>query len=420
MQRTSKTVVIIGGGVIGASAACYLKEKSLDVVLLEKGEIGHACSFGNAGYVCPSHFVPLASPGLITQGLKWLVDPVSPFYIKPRVNLDLLAWLLLFRSHSTEKHVRDSMTTLRDLALASLDLYRDLATAKGLRFGLQERGLTMLFDSDKGKGVAAKEIDLAAGLGLEVRLLDQAGLAAMDPAIDFRCRGGIYWPGDSHIDPASFMREIARHVASLGVSVKTSMEVRAFRTERGRITGVETNHGLVEGDEFVLAGGSWSPILARQLGIRLLLQPGKGYSVTVEQPAVKPRLPYILNEARVAITPFEKSLRFGGTMELAGLDLSVTRRRVDAILRAVPRYLGNVDTNGVSREGAWSGLRPVSPDGLPYVGRFRKFPNLIAATGHAMLGVTLATGTGKLVSEIVAGDRPFMPIERMAPDRFSS
>lgn len=411
---------MIGGGVIGASAACYLKEKGLEVVLLERGEIGQGCSFGNAGYVCPSHFVPLAAPGLITQGLKWMLDPVSPFYIKPRLNLDLLRWLLIFRSKSTEKHVRDSMTTLRDLAHASLALYRELATRDGLRFGLTERGLTMLFDSDKGKGVASHEIELAATLGLEVQLLDQAGLRAMDPAIDFRCRGGIYWPGDSHIDPAMFMREIARHLTAQKVTVMTSTDVPSFRTAGGRITAVETHHGPVEGDAFVLAGGSWSALLARQLGIRLLLQGGKGYSVTVEEPAVKPRLPYILNEARVAITPFEKSLRFGGTMELAGLDLSVTRRRVNAILRAVPRYLGNIDTEGVSRDGAWSGLRPVSPDGLPYIGRFRKFPNLIAATGHAMLGVTLATGTGKLVAQIVAGETPFMPIERMSPDRFDT
>lgn len=277
----------------------------------------------------------------------------------------------------------------------------------------------MLFNSEKGRRGNLEEVELANEIRVEARLLDKAGLASLDPSIDFRCLGGVHWPGDAHIDPTAFMDGMGEHLKKIGVTIHTGTEVQGFSTENGRIRAVETTSGSVPGDEFVLAGGAWSSTIVKPLGIRLPLQAGKGYSVTVQHPSIKPSLPMILSEARVAITPFAENLRFGGTMELAGLDLSVTERRVDAILKAVPRYLGNVDTAGISRQGAWSGLRPVSPDGLPYIGRFKAYPNLLAATGHAMLGVTLGTGTGKLVAEIISAKTPSLPLGQLNPDRFS-
>jgi D-amino-acid dehydrogenase len=412
-------VVIIGGGVIGACAAYYLRNEGADVTLLDKGEIGLACSHRNAGYIAPSHFVPLAHPGVITQGLKWMLDPVSPFYIKPRLDPDLLSWVWKFRAHSNERHVRASMIILRDLADLSLKLFEEISRRDGFQFGLEKRGIVMLFNSEKGRRGNLEEVELANEIRVEARLLDKAGLASLDPSIDFRCLGGVHWPGDAHIDPTAFMDGMGEHLKKIGVTIHTGTEVQGFSTENGRIRAVETTSGSVPGDEFVLAGGAWSSTIVKPLGIRLPLQAGKGYSVTVQHPSIKPSLPMILSEARVAITPFAENLRFGGTMELAGLDLSVTERRVDAILKAVPRYLGNVDTAGISRQGAWSGLRPVSPDGLPYIGRFKAYPNLLAATGHAMLGVTLGTGTGKLVAEIISAKTPSLPLGQLNPDRFS-
>lgn len=417
--RSVPRVVIIGGGIIGVSAAYYARKIGAEVTLLDMGEIGRACSHGNAGYVAPSHFVPLAHPGVITQGLKWMLDPDSPFYIRPRFDPDLFAWIRIFRRMSTDAHVRASMHILRDLAQATLGLFEEIAQSENLAFELQQKGLLMLYNSEKGRRSNLKEVDLAGELNVKTAVLDRSGLGTLDPGMEFRCLGGVYWPGDAHIAPASFMEVMGNQLETMGVTVRSSTPVLGFSLSGKEVRGVEIPGGVVEGDEFVLAGGSWSSSLVKRLGIRLPLQPGKGYSVTVEKPTITPILPMILSEARVAITPFADSLRFGGTMELAGLDLSVTRSRVNAILRAVPRYLANVDTSGVRREGAWSGLRPVSPDGLPYIGRFREIPNLIAATGHAMLGVTLATGTGKLVAQIIARDRPFLPLAQFQPDRFS-
>ena len=169
----------------------------------------------------------------------------------------------------------------------------------------------------------------------------------------------------------------------------------------------------------MLASGAWSPGLLRGLRVRILQQPGKGYSVAIENPPRMPAIPAVLREAKVAVTPMDNFLRFAGTLELAGLDTSITQRRVDAILKAVPQYMDDVDATRVDRQTTWSGLRPCTPDGLPYVGRFRRHPNLVAATGHAMIGMTMATATGKLVSQIVQGREPEIDIRALDPDRFA-
>lgn len=414
-----KKVVIIGGGVVGVCTAYYLWKRGADVTLLEKHDIGSGSSSENAGLVTPSHFVPLASPGVISQGLKWLLDPVSPFYIKPRLDFDLLSWLLKFRAAANEQQMRRAMPLLRDLSVASLKLYEEITGTERLEYGFERRGLVMLFNSDAGKRVNAHEAELAHEIGVDARLLNRRELEHLEPGATFVATGGVYFPGDAHLSPSAFMSTMSSFLRSRGVLIQTGTDVLGLKSNNTQIENIRTTHGVLEADEYVLAAGSWSPGLLHDIGIRLPLQPGKGYSVTIPNPTLRLKIPSILTEARVAVTPMGNQLRLAGTMELAGLDQSVNMRRVEAIISAVPRYYGGFDPSTVDRSNPWKGLRPCSPDGLPYIGRFRAYTNLTAATGHAMVGMSLGPITGKLVAELVCGQPTSIDISALSPDRYS-
>jgi D-amino-acid dehydrogenase len=419
MTTTSrKRVIIVGGGVIGLCAAHYLRGDGAAVTVLEKGEVGSGSSSQNAGLVPPSHFIPLASPGVISQGLKWMLDPDSPFYIKPRLDPDLIRWIWKFRAASTDRQMRIAMPLLLQLARLSFSLYQDLAKLKDCEFGFQKRGLLMVFNSERGRHHCMEEAHYAHALDLEARVLDPRELAILEPDIRIQARGAVYYPGDAHLSPGRFVEALTHTLLSQGVVVKPSTQVLGFTTSSGRVSGVRTTSGTLEADDIVIAGGAWSPGLMRTVGIRLLLQAGKGYSITLRNPARKPSIPLILTEARVAVTPMAEGLRFAGTMELAGVNLSVNKRRVEAIAKAVPRYLPDFKAANIDTTNPWSGLRPCTPDGLPYIGRFSSCENLIAATGHAMIGISLAPVTGKLVSDIVAERTPSVDLTLMHPDRF--
>jgi D-amino-acid dehydrogenase len=414
-----KRVVIIGGGVVGLCAAYYLWKRGADVTLLEKYDIGSGSSLQNAGLVTPSHFIPLASPGVISQGLRWLLDPVSPFYIKPRLDFDLFSWLLKFRAAANEQQMRRAMPLLRDLSVASLKLYEEITVVERLEFGFERRGLVMLFNSDAGKHVNVHEAELAHEIGVDARLLNRHELELLEPGVAFAATGGVYYPGDAHLSPAMFMSAMTSFLLSRGVLIQTDTEVLGLESNNTHIENIWTTQGVLEADEYVLAAGSWSPGLLHDIGIRLPLQPGKGYSITIPNPTLRLKIPSILTEARVAITPMGNMLRLAGTMELTGLDQTVNMRRVEAIIRSVPRYYGNFDPSTVDRSNPWKGLRPCTPDGLPYIGRFRAYSNLTAATGHAMVGMSLGPITGKLVAELVCGQPTTIDISALTPDRYS-
>ncbi|HEY6951542.1 MAG TPA: FAD-dependent oxidoreductase [Bacteroidota bacterium] len=420
MTTDKPNVVIIGGGAIGLCSAYYLAHHGASVVVLDKGEMGHGSSLHNAGYVSPSHFIPLAAPGVFTQGLKWMLNPTSPLYIKPRLNADFLAWTWKFARSCDKRIAMRAAPVLLELLLDSSELSKELARDDGMQFELTNRGITMLCLSQKGKEALSHEHEFALKMGLESRLLDQAGLQELDPKIEFRAAGGWHIPIDSHLVPATYCKNLADYLERRGVVMRRFGEITGFETSGKRITGVRTANEMIGADEFVLAGGAWSPGLIRSIGIRMYLEAGKGYSATFRNPKVKPTRPYILSERRVAVTPFSDSLRFAGTMEIAGISLNINKPRVEAILNAVPLYFGNIERPASAEAELWAGLRPVTPDGMPYVGRFRQYPNLIAATGHAMLGISLSAVTGKLISEIVAGRSPSHDLTLLNPNRFDN
>jgi len=416
----SKTdVIVIGSGAIGISTAYYLWKNGLNVTVIEKDEICSGASKANAGLIVPSQFIPLAAPGVIVQGLKWMFNSKSPFYIKPRFSLDLLSWVWRFRGACKKKHMQKAMPILRDLGLASLALFEELSDIGGVDFGLEKNGMFILHKSEKGAEEHQEYKRLADEIKFDARLLDNKQINEMDSNIRTSAKGGIYFPQDAHLDPYLFVSNLSKYLEQKGLKIHTSTEVLGLEKSNGKITRLKTSKGDFSADEVVLAAGSWSPAIERDLRPKLPVQAAKGYSFDVKQPDNMLRIPFICEEAHVAVTPIGNFIRYSGTFELSRLDLSINRRRVTGMLDSITDFLPGFKPEAVDRTKIWAGLRPCTPDGLPFVGRFKAFKNVIAAVGHCMLGITLAPITGKLVSEIVLNKTPSIPLTLLDVERYS-
>ncbi len=416
----AKHVIIAGGGVIGLCSAFYAAQEGHRVTILERGAPDHdCCSLGNAGMIVPSHVVPLAAPGAVSYALKSVWKPESPFYLQPRLDLDLFAWGIRFWRSTSPAHVARSAPLLRDLHLASRACYEELAETQGNDFSLVRRGLLMLCRTRHALAEESRSASLARELGLPAEVLDAEQTAALDPDVSMKVAGSIYFPKDCHLSPHRFISGMTRRLESAGVSFSWETEVTGWIANGRRVSAVKTSRGELAADEYVLACGAWSQSVGRDLHLRILMQAGKGYSLTLPRPRRIPKLCSILCEARVAVTPMDSSLRFGGTMEIAGLDEGVNPRRVQGIVKAVPEYLPDFTPGDFEGVRPWCGLRPCSADGLPFVGRTARFSNLVVATGHAMMGMSLGPITGRLVAQILSGERPSIDIGALNPDRFA-
>ncbi len=412
-----KRVAIVGGGVIGLSAALECARRGHHVTLIERAPTRRGASLGNAGMIVPSHFVPLAAPGMIALGLKWMWNPESPFYIQPRLNWDLLTWAARFWQASTRERVERAAPLLRDLHLASREAYARFAEEED--FGLVKRGLLMLCKTAHALEEEARTAEKARELGVPAEVLDARGAAALDPDVTMDIAGAVYFEKDCHCDPARYVAALEQRLRGMKAELVYDVEVTGWRRDGARLAALRTTRGEIEADEFILAGGAWSPALVADLGLRLPMQAGKGYSVTLPQPIEHPRLCSIFTEARVAVTPMGAALRFGGTMEITGMNEQINPRRVAGILGAVPNYFPRFRVEHFEGLKPWCGLRPCSPDGLPYLGRTRAAANLTVATGHAMMGLSLAPITGQLAGQIVDGEQPRFDLNLLAVDRFA-
>jgi D-amino-acid dehydrogenase len=420
-MSTADRVVIVGGGVIGLACAHYLLERGRSVTVLERGGPDRdCCSLGNAGFISPSHILPLASPGVVGQALRWMGNPESPIYVRPRLDAGFLAWGLRFwRAAEDAQRAHRAGPLLRDLNLQSRALYQELADATGNEFGLTREGLLMLFRSREALDREARHAAYARELGMPVDLLDAKQVAAREPGLTLDVEGGVHYPLDAHVTPQRFVAMLARTVAERGGTIAWGAEARGWRREGRRLRAVMTAGGEIEGEEFVLAAGAWTGSTARALGLRLPLQPGKGYSLTLESPRERPRGALLLEEARVAVTPMGTTLRVGGTMELGGFDPRILPPRVRGIVRSLIRYLPAFRAEDFAVVRPWYGYRPLSPDGLPYIGRTEACDNLSIATGHAMMGLSMGPITGKLVAEVLCGDRPSVDLTLLRADRYA-
>jgi D-amino-acid dehydrogenase len=412
MERAD--VIVIGGGIIGVCVAYFLAERGINAILLERNEICSGSSYGNAGLVVPSHSVPLSTPGVVEKGLKWLLNPESPLYIRFRLDFELMSWLWRFWRFCTEEHVRRSLPILVAMQQESLRLFEQFA-AGGLKFSFWRKGTMTVFNTQKAFDEGVREADLLKGHGIKFQVLFGEKVREKEPLLKESVVGGIYFPDDAHLDPAQFVFALAKEVEQKGVKVLTQTEVIELRARGNTVESVVTTKGQFKADTIVLAAGAWSSNLVLNLGIKIPIQPAKGYSTTFYEPNLCPSIPLMLSEVRVAVTPLNGRLRFGGTLELAGLDLSINQRRVEAIRRGATQYLPQIEAK---REEVWRGLRPCTPDGLPIIGRSRNFSNLVIASGHGTLGVSTSPITGKLVAQLVCGEPLDFDIQPLSPDRF--
>lgn len=415
-MASEQDVVIIGGGVIGVCSAYYLAQKGAQVTLIEKGEIASGCSYGNGGLIVPSHSVPLASPGALGNGLRWLFDSESPFYIKPRLDVDLVRWLIRFALASQHSRMLRSVPIMRDLLFASRAIYEELAEQAGFDFGFEGNGSLLVYLSKEKLQHEMEEVQLLERFDIPLKALNQAEVHDLEPALLPQVIGGIYYPRDGHINPHRFVTGLAEKAQRLGAQIWTKTELTGFEMSQEKISKIHTKRGDISPNQVILATGSWSPEIARDLKIRIPIQAAKGYSLTIENPSVAPKIPLSFGEALVVVNPLGDSLRLAGTLELAGMDFSINSRRVDAMRRASSGYIPGLNEAKVIE--IWRGLRPCTPDGLPIISRSQDFENLIVAAGHAMLGMSLGPITGKLVSQLINGEKTDVDVFPIRIERF--
>jgi D-amino-acid dehydrogenase len=412
--------MVVGGGVIGLSCAYFLARSGCEVTVLE-GRVMESpnCSTGNAGMVVPSHFIPLATPGVIGQGLRWMLKPESPFSIRPSAKLALWRWAWQFYRACSPSRVKAAKPILRDLSLASRTLFERLAEEEGLEFQLVQRGLLALCKKEETLRHESTVVDQGRVLGIDAEVLDSKAVNVLDPGVTMDVAGAVYFHQDCHLNPAAFRLELIRRLEEMGGKVHWESKVTGVEHAQGRVHSVSTADGNAwHADGFVMAGGVWTTTLGEQLGVSLPMQGGKGYSMTLTSPRQLPEICSLLMEARVAVTPMGGKLRIGGTMEIGGKEGVINEAKVRGITKSVPNYFPEFQASDFEGQETWTGLRPCTPDGLPYLGRCPGLANTFIAAGHAMLGLSLSPISGWLICQMVNGETPDVDVSLLDPGRY--
>ncbi len=410
------TTVVIGGGVIGLTLAHELRQRGDEVILIDRKYPGAGSSAGNAGWVVPSIASPVPAPGLPATALKWMADPESPLYIKPRFDPGFIRWLWdFFRACRVEEYRtgRAALVSLAGDALKDFDRLR----SEGVEFEMTQAGLLIIGFGEDGLDHYYEETDDLAEIGYQpAQRLSGPETRELEPALSGDVAGSVFVTDDRHVRPESLVAGLVAALRRDGVELRDGTAVTGFRRSGRDIVAVTTETGEIEADRFVLAAGAWSGALARSAGFSLPIEAGKGYSITVDDPNLRLQHPLDLIEARAAVTPFDGALRFAGTMEISGINMRYIKRRADAIWRNAQGYLREPVTG--SRMRAWVGMRPMTPDGLPVIGRLPGSDNLYVATGHQMLGVTLAPTTARALAEIIVSGSSSVSLTPFDPLRF--
>ena len=403
MTSQGKRAVVIGGGVIGAASAYFLARDGWSVTIVDQGEFGRGCSHGNCGYICPSHVLPLAAPGAVSGALKALLSPNSPFTIRPRFDPALWSWLLRFARRCNTADMLAAGTSIQALLNSSRSLYAEILERERIECEWETRGLLFVFQTAKAME-HYQETDhlLSDRFQMPAKRIDSATLAAMEPALKPGLAGAWHYEGDAHVRADRLMSAWKAVLERMGVNIRSRCKFSKFQHSSSQARAAVTDSGEHPADLFVMATGAWTPLLNQDLGCKIPIQPGKGYSITMPRPARCPKYPLILEEHRVAITPMQTGYRIGSTMEFAGYDSTLNRRRLDMLRDSARLYLHEPTCEPVQEE--WFGWRPMTPDSVPVIDWSPALGNVLVAAGHNMLGLSMAPATGKLVAEM-AGRR---------------
>jgi D-amino-acid dehydrogenase len=418
MSDSDAEVLILGGGVIGLACAHYLLSEGRSVRIIEQGRVGGAASHGNCGTLTPSHAPPLAAPGMVGQALRWMLSPSAPLYIKPRWDPALMRWLLATARRCNPQDWRTSGLAKGALLNLSRALTEDLVYGQDLDCGFESTGFHYVFRTARALEKQQRDLALLAEMGIRASVLDAAALAADEPALRPGMAGAIHFPGDAQLRPDRFTAELARVVREAGGVIEEGVSVTGFESGRRGIEAVQTNEGRRTGDKVLMALGAWSPRFARNLGLDIPIQPGKGYSITYDLPARVPRRPLVLKERSVCVTAWDDGFRLGSTMEFSGYDDHLNRTRLAALERGAAEYL--LEPAGPAKREEWCGWRPMMVDDLPLLGRSPRHSNLWLATGHGMMGMGMSAGTGRVVADLMLGRAPPIDPAPYAPSRFAA
>ena len=410
-------VVIVGSGIIGIACAYYLTNAGLQVTVIDKGSIAGECSRSNCGYICPSHVPPLTEPGAISMAIKSLFNRKSPFRVKPSFNPSLWYWMSQFARRCTHEQVLSAGKHLQVILDASMEEYQKLVSHQSLDCEWKEDGLLYVFLSERAMEAFAETDDLLTEhFGVSAQRLMGNELTNFDEGLNNGLVGGFHYPKDRSVRPELLNREWVKELKAGGVQFIQNCELQKTRRNGNRITSLTTTQGEMEADHVIFCLGVLTSQWANELECRIPLQPGKGYSMTMDRPDQSPIHPILIPEHKVAVSPFDKGLRLGSMMEFSGYDTSIPESRIQQLRDSVRPYL-RASVDGAVRE-TWYGWRPMTWDSLPVIGPVPSIRNAYLATGHNMLGLSLAPSTGRLISEMVTGETPHIDPTPYLPSRF--
>ena len=412
MGRTR--TVVVGAGAIGLACAWALARRGRHVTVLDAGAPGAGCTLGNAGWVVPALAAPIPAPGLVRKSLRWMLSRDSPLYIAPTAVPSLARWLWRFWGHCNAADHQAGLHAVAALNRGTLAAFDALA-GEGVDVELHRDGLLYVFLDPRYMDASREEVRALEPYGYALpEPLDGAALRALEPGLSDEVTSGFLLPGEAHVRPETLAAGYATALQRLGGEVRAGVTVRGGR-EHGASVVLDTSAGPVEADEVLVAAGARSGEVLDGFGVRLPVQAGKGYSVTIPGAESVLRRPILMGESKVAVTPFDGALRVAGTMELSGVNERFDARRMAAIRRGVARYVRAPLPAGGTE---WVGMRPLTPDGLPLLGRVPRLARVWVATGHAMLGITMAPVTGQAMAALMTGGTPPAPLEPFAPGRF--
>ena len=396
--------------------AWYLAKSGHHVTILDRDRFGAACSHGNCGYVSPSHVLPLTTPGGVRKAIRGMFSRRSPIYIKPRFSLDLWSWLWKFSRRCNERDMLEAAQTIHLLLQSAKQLYVDLIESERLECEWQAQGNLLVFQSEHEFHGFEKTNDLLAiHFDMGARPMNGAELVKFEPALIEGLGGAWFYDDDCHLRPDKLMSEMRRKLTGLGVQIVEQAEVNGFVKENGNAVAAKTSQGEFRGSRFVAACGAWTPFLNKHFGCKIAIQPGKGYSITMPRPKLCPSHPIIFEQHRVAITPMNSGYRIGSTMEFSGYDATINERRLSVLKDSARLYLREPYADPIQEK--WFGWRPMTWDSKPYIDRAPAFDNVWVAAGHNMLGLSMATVTGKLISEMINGQPTHLDVQALRLDR---